>query len=90
MIEPRLVFENKNVDSSSHMSWPEKTGEYLVFIKELGGEEHFTEVYFRADTKNFYFHLWCEKDKTLPDYWRCQILYWIILKEISLDDFDHK
>lgn len=88
MIDPSLVFKNNNVDSSSHMDWPEKTGEYLVYIKELGGKEHFTEVYFRADTNNFYFHLYCAKENTLPDYWRCEVIHWIILQELSLDEFE--
>lgn len=90
MIDPSLVFENNSVDSSSHMDWPKKTGEYLVYIKELGGEEHFTEVYFRADTNNFYFHTWCEKENTLQDYWKCEVLHWLILREMQLKEFKVK
>lgn len=90
MIDPSLVFENNSVDSSSHMDWPEKTGEYLVYLRELGGEEHFTEVYFRADTKGFYFHTWCGKENTLQDYWRCKVLHWLILREMQLKEFKEK
>lgn len=70
------------------MDWPEKTGEYLVLIKEVLGTEHFTEAYFRGDTKKFYFHTFCNKEKDLVSFWKVEVTGWIILREMSLDDFD--
>lgn len=88
MIDPELVFKNDNVDSSSHMDWPNKTGEYLVLIEELNGTQHFTEVYFREDYNNFYFHTNCEPENTLEKHWHVEILGWIILREMSLNEFE--
>lgn len=88
LIEPSLVFENTSVDSSSHMDWPEKTGEYLVYIEELLGKQHFTEVFFRADTKKFYFHEYCELKNDLESYWRVKVLHWMILREMDLNEFE--
>lgn len=88
-MDASLIFDNDKVDCSGHMDIPNKTGEYLVYLQEIAGSDcHFTEVYFRADTNKFYFHTWCELENDLDSYWHCEVVHWLLLREMSLDEFD--
>lgn len=89
MTDVSLIFDNNKVDCSGHMEMPTKTGEYLVYIAEVESSNcHFTEIYFRTDTNKFYFHTWCELENDLESYWHCEVVHWMLLKEMSLDDFE--
>lgn len=84
-----LIFDNDKVDCSGHMDIPTKTGEYLVYMQEIGGRCHFAEIFFREDTKKFYFHEYCELQNDLESYWHCEVIHWLLLKEMSLDEFEN-
>ena len=88
MEDVSLIFDNDKIDCSGHMEIPVKCGEYLVYLQDnTSGNLYFTEIFFRTDTNKFYFHEYCELENDIETYWHCDVIHWLLLREMSLSDF---
>ncbi len=83
------IFENEKIPSSRFLKEPPCSGQYLVVTSACYEKTQFQLVFYREDTKKFYMNLDCPVDKDLNGYWKMEVEEWILLKKLSLSDFEN-
>lgn len=83
------VFYNERVPNSRKDPEPPETGQYLVITTSCYEKTQFQIVYYRADTKKFYLNLDCPVENDLKSYWKMDVEEWILLKKLSISDFEN-
>lgn len=82
------IFNNDSVPNSTDLKEPPCTGMYLILQTSAAGTD-FAFAYYRVDNKQWYMNLECPKDRTLAEYWMCEVEEWILLKKLSENDFQN-
>lgn len=85
------VFASKYAETNYNSEHPKRSAEVLIYGYDRAlAKNIFIIAYYRADTDKFYMAKDCLKENDIISYWKINIENWIVLKYITLDEFEDR